>query len=107
MTFTSSVHGVDHVERATRGTALRCVVWFYVDGEELCGESSLFHTIDVGAIGDRWRATEIKIIVRHRRCDVVMTVDDDCFALNLESAFPELLVAWLLLIRSSAALFSH
>ncbi len=36
---------------------------------------------------------EIVIIVRHRRSDVVVSVDDDRLAVNLKRALPESLVA--------------
>src|SRR5215213_10016164 len=93
MSLDCSINGIDHVERATRGSAVLDVPGSYVKRKELGGESALLHASDVCAIGNRRRAAKIEIVVGHRCRDVVMGVDDDRAPVNLERSLPESFVA--------------
>ena len=93
MTLNRAINGVDHVQRAARCSPVRDVPGSDVKRKEFGGQSTLLHRRDAGAIGHWRRATEIVVIVGHRRRHIIVRIDDDCFAMNLKSLFPELLIA--------------
>src|SRR5215213_4782590 len=95
MALDCSINGVDHVQSATRRSAVLDVPGFDVKRKELRSESALLHAFNVCAIGN-WRcATEIEIVVGHRSRHVIVGVDDDRAAVNLECPLPEPFVACL------------
>src|SRR5215203_3876313 len=93
MTFDGSINGIDHVQCAPRGAAVLDVPGFYVEGEKLGGHSSLFHPGNGRSVRSRRSSTEVEIVVRHRRCDVVVGVYDDGAAMDLKGTLPESLVS--------------
>src|ERR1043166_1495610 len=101
MAFDSSINRVDHVQRAACGAAVVDVPGPDVKGRELRGQSALFHPLDARAVWSWGSAAQIVIVVGHRRRNVVVRVDDDCAAMNLERALPERLVTGLRSDRQS------
>src|SRR6476620_8904740 len=93
MSFDRAINRIDHVERATRGTAVRDVPRSHVKRKEFSRQPALLHALDAGAIRDRRSAAEIVIVVRHRRCYVVVRVDDDFAAMNSLSSPPKGFIA--------------
>jgi hypothetical protein len=93
MALDGAIDGIDHVERATRRAAVLDVPGFDVKRKELGGQSALLHALDVGAIRHGRRATQIEIVVGHRRRHVVVRVDDDRATVNLQRPLPESFVA--------------
>src|ERR1051325_10969443 len=49
MALDCSINRVDHVQSATRGSAMLDVPWFDVKRKELGGKSTLLHAFDAGA----------------------------------------------------------
>src|ERR1043165_3193066 len=92
VTLNRAVNGIDHVERSSRCTGPN-VIWFDVDGKELCCQTTFLHAIEAGAIWNRRRATQIVVVVGHWCGDVVMTINDNGLAMDGKRAFPELLIA--------------
>src|SRR6185436_8029812 len=93
MTFDRTIDRIDHVERAPGRTTVRHVPGSDVKRKEFGGQSPLLHAFNAGAIWERRLAAEIVVVIRHRRRNVVMRIDDDCLALNVECSFPKLFIA--------------
>ena len=60
-----------------------------VERKELRRHPALLHSLDVGAIRHWWQTTEIEIVVGHWRRHVVVRVDDDGAAMDLQRALPQ------------------
>src|SRR5258705_11366371 len=93
MTLDRAINRIDHVERAAGGAAVGDVPWSFVMRKELRRQATLLHALDAGSIRHRRWTAEIVVVVCHRRRHVVVRVDDDSFAMNLERSLPELFVA--------------
>src|SRR3989442_904954 len=88
LTETCETSRIDHVERAPRGAAVSDIPGLYVKRKELRSLATLLHARNAGAIR-RWRrAAQIVIIIRHRRGDVIVCIDDDCAPVNRERSLP-------------------
>src|SRR5678815_1642693 len=93
MTLDRTINRIDHVERAPRSAAVSDVPGSHVKRKEFSRQSPLLHAFDTGLIWHgRWTA-QIIVIIGHRRRHVVVRVDDDGFAMNLERSLPELFIA--------------
>ena len=93
MALDGAINGIDHVERASRGAAVFDVPRFDVERKEFRGQPALLHAFDVGAIGSRRSSAQIEIVVGHRGCDVVVSVDDDRATMDLQRSLPESFVS--------------
>src|SRR6185437_14709673 len=93
MTLDRTVDRINHVERAAGGAAVGDVPWSHVKRKEFGSESALLHALDAGSIRHRRWTAKIVVVVCHRGRHVVVRVDDDRLAMNLERPLPELFVA--------------
>src|SRR5215510_626068 len=89
MALDGAIDGVNHVERAPRRAAVRHVPGSDVKRKELGCQAAFLHSLDVRPIGNGRRTSQVEIIIRHRRGDVVMSVNDDRAAMNRECSLPE------------------
>src|SRR6185503_9783511 len=93
MTLDRTINRINHVERAAGGAAMSDIPWSHVKRKEFGSESALLHAFDAGAVRHRRWTAKIVVVVGHRGRHVVMRVDDDRLAMNLERSLPELFVA--------------
>ena len=93
MALNRAIDRVDHVQRAPRRAAVRDVPGLYVKRKELGAQPALLHASDAGAIRSWWSPTKIEIIIRHRRGDVVVSVDHDRASMNDQRSLPKRFIA--------------
>src|SRR6266542_3414458 len=89
MALNGAINRIDHIQCAARGTAVCDIPGPHVKRKEFGTESTLLHAFNAGAIRYGRRATEIVVVIRHRRRHIVVRVNDDSFAVYLEGSWPD------------------
>src|SRR5215813_13899735 len=93
MSFDGTIDGIDHIERPPRRASMPDVPGLDVKRKEFSRQAALLHARDVCAIWLGWVAAQVEIVIRHRRRDVVVRVDDNRAAMNRERSLPQRLIA--------------
>src|SRR5260370_9658470 len=95
MGFTGDIQKIINTQGAAGSPAVVDIPGLDVKRKELSSHPALLHAFDACAIRSRRGATEIVVVVSHWRGHVVVRINDDSVALDLECSPPEFFVTLL------------